>query len=193
MESVMDSTTMIVVAIVAVAAIVALGVAGFIWMRSRRLQAEMRGRFGPEYDRTVAEMGSRRLADERLQRREKRVAAYSIHPLAEADRSRYEQEWHDVQAEFVEDPNAAVDRADKVLTDVMANRGYPMSEFDRRSADLSVDHPSVVQNYRQAHDIVARNRAGKASTEDLRQAMINYKALFSELVSDRVADARLAH
>jgi hypothetical protein len=186
----MDSTTMIVVAVLAVAVIVAIAVAAFTWMRNRRLVSERRDRFGPEYDRTVAETGSRREADERSLRREKRVAAYSIHPLPEAERSRYEQEWHDVQAEFVDDPNAAVDRADQVLTDVMSHRGYPMAEFDRRSADLSVDHPSVVQNYRQAHDIVARNRAGKASTEDLRQAMVNYKALFTELVSDRVPDPR---
>lgn len=188
----MDTTTTIVVAVIAVAVIIAFAVLAYIAISRRRTQAEMLRRFGPEYDRLIAETGSRRRAEERLTQREKRVAAYSIHPLAAADRNRYEQQWHDVQAEFVDDPNAAVDHADKVLTDVMANRGYPMAEFDRRSADLSVDHASVVQNYRQAHDIVARNRAGKASTEDLRQAMINYKALFAELVSERVPEPRPA-
>ena len=186
------NTTMMIVIAVAVLAIVALAIAAYIWMRNRRLETEMRARFGPEYDRLVAESGTRRRAQERLLGREKRVAAYAIHPLAQADRARYEEQWHDVQAEFVDNPNAAIDRADRVLTDVMADRGYPMADFDRRSADLSVDHPSVVQNYRRAHDIALRKRDGRATTEDLRQAMINYKALFSELVSDSVSDAQPA-
>ncbi len=180
----MDTLTAIVVAAIVVV-IVALAIGVYFYYRRRNATLEMQHRFGPEYDRVVGETGNRSRAEERLLNREKRVASYDIHPLLAEDRARFTRLWQNVQAEFVDSPRTAVSHADEVLTDVMAERGYPMSDFERRSADLSVDHPVVVQNYRDAHDIVLRHRDGKASTEDLRRAMIHYKTLFRELVEEK--------
>jgi hypothetical protein len=186
------SQTQIVIA-VAVVVVIVLVVAAAIWLSRRMHLRRMRRRYGPEYDRLVAEMGSRKRAEARLIERERRVSQYDIRPLSETDRARYMQAWRSVQARFVDDPGDAVAEADELLGKAMADRGYPMADFDRRSADLSVHYPTVVQNYRAAHGIALRNRAGKASTEDLRQAMIHCRALFEELVTDdRVQDARHA-
>lgn len=178
---------------VAVVVVILLVVAGLVWMRQRMHVRNMQKRFGPEYDRLVAEMGSRKRAEARLIERERRVSQYDIHPLSEADRTRYTQAWQQVQARFVDDPGDAIAQADELLKDVMTSRGYPMADFDRRSADLSVHYPAVVGNYRAGRDIAIRHRDGKASTEDLRQAMIHYRSLFEELVTDdRVQDRRAA-
>jgi hypothetical protein len=168
--------------IVAIVVVIALFVGAILFLRHRTHRRQMEKRFGPEYERLVGEMGSRKRAEARLIEREKRVAGYDIHPLAEADRARYLRVWRTVQARFVDDPGDAVAKADQLLTEAMADRGYPMADFERRSADLSIHHPMVVENYRAAHDIALRHRDGKASTEDLRQAMIHYRSLFTELV-----------
>src|SRR6185295_409331 len=111
----------------------------------------------------------------------------------EADRARYLRVWRGVQARFVDDPGDAIAQADQLLSEAMADRGYPMADFDRRSANLSVHYPAVVQNYRAGHDIALKHRTGKASTEELRQAMIHYRTLFEELVTDdRLQDGRAA-
>ena len=178
---------------VAILLVVVLVAAALIWLSLRLHLRRMRRRYGPEYDRLVTEMGSRKRAEARLLEREKRVSQYDIRPLSETDRARYMQAWRSVQARFVDSPGDAVAEADRLLGDAMAGRGYPMADFDRRSADLSVHYPAVVQNYRAAHDIALRHRAGKASTEELRQAMIHCRALFEELVTgDRAQDARHA-
>lgn len=177
------SQTQIVIAVAAIVVIVLL-VAAAIWLNRRLHLLRMHRRYGPEYDRLVAEMGSRKRAEARLIERERRVSQYDIRPLSEGDRARYMQAWRSVQARFVDDPGDAVSEADELLGKAMADRGYPMADFERRSADLSVHYPTVVQNYRAAHDIALRHRAGKASTEDLRQAMIHCRALFEELVTD---------
>jgi hypothetical protein len=176
----------VMIAVIAACVLIVIAVvfAGYLWLRRWRARRSLRTRFGPEYDRLLSETGSRKAAEARLRERERRVAGYDIRPLREADRLRYQKLWHNLQAEFVENPKEAVSKADAILTDLMADRGYPMGEFDRRAADLSVDHPVVVQNYRTAHEIALRHRDGKASTEDLRQAVIHYKALFSELLDE---------
>lgn len=158
------------------------GIVALIVQNRRR--ANLRAKFGPEYARTVEEVGSSRKAEAELQEREKRVAAFSIRPLSPQQMDMFTDGWMRVQTQFVDDPQGAVSRADVLLTEVMEARGYPIVDFERRSADLSVDHPEVVQNYRSAHDIAIRHARGEADTEDLRQAMIHYRALFEELVHE---------
>lgn len=176
------SQKQIVIAIAAIV-IILLIVAALVWISRRMHLRKMRKRYGPEYERLVAEMGSRKRAEARLIERERRVSQYDIRPLSEADRGRYMHAWKNVQARFVDDPGAAISEADHLLGDAMAARGYPMADFDRRSADLSVHYPEIVENYRLGHDVALKHREGKASTEDLRQAMIHYRELFEELVT----------
>ncbi|WP_340268744.1 hypothetical protein [Sphingobium mellinum] len=158
-----------------------------------RRRANLRAKFGPEYARTVEAVGSSRKAEAELAEREKRVAAFSIHPLSAQQVDMFTDDWMKVQTQFVDDPQGAVSRADVLLTEVMEVRGYPIVDFERRSADLSVDHPEVVQNYRSAHDIAIRHARGEADTEDLRQAMIHYRALFEELVHEQGEPDGFAH
>jgi hypothetical protein len=142
----------------------------------------LQSRFGPEYERTLEELGDKRHAEAELRQRTKRVQGFDIHPLPAEDRDRYVEAWRKVQAQFVDGPKDAVGHADDLLGQVMSARGYPVSDFDQRAADLSVDHPVVVQTYRAAHDTAVRHARGEASTEELRQAMIQYRTLFDELV-----------
>jgi hypothetical protein len=166
-----------------VAVIVLAAIAIWLWMRSRK-SAALKDRFGPEYERTVHDLGDERKAEDVLAKREKRVAAYTIKPLPTDMREHFVETWRQVQAQFVDDPKYAVTRADDLLGEVMRARGYPMSDFDHRAEDLSVDHPQVVQNYRMAHEIADRHSRGEASTEDLRTAMIHYRTLFDDLVNE---------
>jgi hypothetical protein len=152
---------------------------------SRRRKTALRERFGPEYDRAVRDRGSEREAQSLLAEREKRVEKFHIRDLDPTERERFEERWHTVQSRFVDDPKGAVIEADDTVQLLMATRGYPMADFDQRAADLSVDHPQVVENYRLAHNISIRHRRGEASTEDLRQAMIHYRSLFEELLNGR--------
>lgn len=170
----------IVIALLVVAVLVLVGLLYFQRHRSEQL----RSRFGPEYDRAVKDSGDKGKAEARLLEREKRVKSLSIRPLEPADRARFTRSWQNVQAEFVDDPEGSIGHADSLLADVMSARGYPVSDFEQMSADISVDHPNVVQNYRAAHDIALRHERGQANTEDLRQAMIHYRSLFEELVTD---------
>lgn len=179
---------------IAIAVIVGIAVGGAaVWFYNYNLRRRLSRRFGPEYARTVEEAGGAPAAVSQLRERERRVASYSVHPLKPEEVSRYTVAWKNVQSEFVDDPKTAVSHADGLLKDVMHASGYPVSDFEQRSADLSVDHPVVVQNYRAGHDIVLRHERGEASTEDLRQAMMHYRALFNELVNDNeVAPAKAA-
>jgi hypothetical protein len=168
-----------------VAAVVIIGI---LWMATRKRRTEaLKERFGPEYDRTLREHGKR--AETVLAEREKRVERFPIRELAADERERFVTEWRTVQSRFVDDPNAAVTEADELVSRLMQTRGYPMSNFDQRAADLSVDHPKVVDNYRAAHEIALRHRRGEATTEDLRQAIIYYRSLFDDLLQTR-ADHR---
>jgi hypothetical protein len=177
----MDPTIIIAVLVVIV---VALG--GLLYFQRHRSD-QLRSRFGPEYDRAVKESGGKSKAEANLVEREKRVKSLSIRPLEPSDRARFTRFWQNVQAEFVDDPEGSIGHADSLLDEVMSARGYPVSDFEQMSADISVDHPAVVQNYRVAHEIALRHERGKANTEDLRQAMIHYRSLFEELVTDASA------
>ena len=172
-------TELVLGLLVLLLAIVAL----VFWSRSRT-SANLKDRFGPEYERTVHEVGDPRKAEALLATREKRVSSYTIKPLPGDMRGHFIDTWRQVQAQFVDDPKYAVTRADDLLGEVMRARGYPMTDFDQRAEDLSVDHPEVVQNYRTAHDIAVRHSRGEAGTEDLRTAMIHYRTLFDDLVNE---------
>jgi hypothetical protein len=174
------AVTILVVVIVLVAAAL-LGV----WlMRSRRRR--LRARFGPEYDRMMAETDNRRLVEHELSEREKRHAELPIRPLPADARDRYTREWTAVQERFVDVPVEAVSQADRLLTAVMAERGYPTEGYEQQAADLSVRHAGTLSEYRAAHEVSERAAAGTASTEDLRQAMVHYRAVFEELVQEQV-------
>lgn len=175
----MDTTTIIIAIVVLAVLAVAVGMI----LRNRRT-TKLKDKFGPEYARAVDETGGRRKAEVELRDREKRVEAFAIQPLRVGDRERYGAAWKTVQSEFVDNPKTAVTRADELVAEIMSARGYPVGDFEQRSADLSVDHPVVVQNYRAGHDIALRQARGDAGTEDLRQAMIHYRALFDDLVNE---------
>jgi hypothetical protein len=174
-------TTQMVVLTIAVIVIVAVAV--MLVLRGR--SAKLRARFGPEYDRVVAETGNRFKAEAKLESVEKRVKSYSLTTLSAADRDRFQQSWRKIQAEFVDDPGRALAEADKLLGTVMLARGYPPSDFENRATDISVDHATVVENYRTGHDIAVLHSQRQATTEDLRKAMIHYRALFDELMGEQ--------
>ena len=155
------------------------------WIVRRRRSERLRERFGPEYDRTLADAGKRRRAEAELQERERRRTRLDIRPLQPAARDRYVQSWRAVQERFVDTPDGAVAEADRLVIEVMRERGYPIEDFEQRAADVSVDHPVVVDNYRAAHAISVARQSGEAGTEDLRQAMVHYRALFEELLETR--------
>jgi len=166
--------------VIVAAVIVAAGAAWFFL--ERRRSGRLRRRFGPEYDRLVSEHRDRRAVERELARREERVEHLHIRSLPPQERERFLSAWKADQARFVDDPKGAVFDADALVTEVMRARGYPMADFDQRAADISVDHPAVVQNYRVARDIVAGYNRGEAGTEDLRRAMVCYRALFDDLL-----------
>jgi len=176
-------TTTEIVLIVALVAVLAVGIAAFLMQRKRRTE-RLRTQFGgAEYARAVEKDG-RRNAEAALEGRAQRVEAFHVRPLSEGDRARFVESWRGVQARFVDGPAGAVTQADQLLGDVMATRGYPVSDFEQRAADISVDHPLVLDNYRKAHEIALRQIRGQANTEELRQAMVHYRTLFEELISE---------
>jgi hypothetical protein len=163
--------------------IVIIAVAAWLYVRKRRgTTAGLRQKFGPEYDRAVLTHGSERKAEERLADREKRIEKLNIRDLDSMEHERYSKQWQVLQSRFVDSPKGAVAEADDLLSSVMKARGYPVSDFDQRAADMSVDHPRVVENYRLAHAIALRVGKDAATTEDLRAAIIHYRSLFEELV-----------
>lgn len=166
-------------------AIVVLGaIAWYLVTRQRRTEA-LREQYGPEYTHTVQATGSARRAENELIKRKERVEALDITPLSAEQRAQFTREWRRVQVMFVDDPGGAVTRADTLVEEVMKVRGYPVSDFDQRAADLSVHHARVVENYRAARDIAERHRRREATTEDLRKAMVYYRELFQDLLEDR--------
>lgn len=172
------STIGIIVTVVAVIVIALIAVAVWTTVRRRQLQ----NRFGPEYERLVAEQPNRSAAEHELRAREQRHADLDLQPLGDDDRRRYLQEWTSVQATFVENPAAAVTAADGLITRVMADRGYPTDDFENRVQTLSVDHARTLDHYRRAHEISSLNGRGEASTEQLRQAVVHYRALATDLL-----------
>ena len=175
----------IVIVVVAVIVVIAVVASVVRTKRSRALQES----FGPEYDRVAADAPSRREAESELRERQKRREELDIRPLEQSDRDRFSNRWRDVQAEFVDDPADAVVHADALIQEVMRARGYPVDDFDTRSADLSVDHPDLVEYYRAAHGIAVAHERGNAGTEELRHAVQHYRRLFDELIGEREAEA----
>lgn len=174
----MNPTAAIVIAFIVG---LALGIA-IMSLALQQRRKRLRDAFGPEYNRVVAEAGDRSWGEAVLERRQRRVQSLNLHPLTTADRAQFQNRWREIQAEFVDDPSRALALADRLTGEVMSAEGYPVREFDERAADISVEHPVVVENYREAHNIALRNGQGRASTEELRRAMIHYRKLFEELV-----------
>jgi hypothetical protein len=170
----------VILLIFAVAAVAAIILVLFNTQRRRRL----RRRFGPEYHRAVQQSGNTARGEERLSNLEKRVERFNIHPLAASERRRFVEAWRLIQAKFVDDPKGALAAGDRLLGEIMTARGYPVIDFEQQSADLSVNHSFVVEHYRAGHEIALRHSQGRASTEDLRQALIHYRRLFDDLVGE---------
>jgi hypothetical protein len=176
----------IIVAGVVVIALLAL--AAWLFSQKKKQSVRLQRRFGPEYGRTVGELGGRTKAESELKAREKRVEHLTITPLAPAEATRFSQAWSALQGRFVDNPKGVVVQADQLVRELMLQRGYPMSDFERRAADISVDHPAVVENYRAAQAIAARDERGEANTEELRQAVVHYRVLFDEMLEVREAE-----
>src|SRR5579864_5915187 len=177
--SLMDPKLIALVAVV----IVIIAVLAWLYVRKRKsTTAYLRQKFGPEYERTVQRHGSERKAEATLADRQERVEKLNIRDLDPSERERFSKQWESVQSRFVDSPKGAVAEADDLVSSLMKTRGYPVSDFDQRTADISVDHPRVLGNYRSAHEIALRVGKDGASTEDLRTAMIHYRSLCEELM-----------
>ena len=181
----MDSQTLMMIGVGVVVLLLVLAVWSFT---SRRQRVNLRERFGPEYERTVEAVGEQR-ADTLLRARAERVSHFNLHKLTQEQADAFAREWRRIQSRFVDDPDGAVGEADQLVTQVISARGYPLEDFDRRAADLSVDHPVVVQNYRTARALALRRQQGEAGTEEMRQAVVNYRALVDELLEIDTHDA----
>jgi hypothetical protein len=159
-----------------------LAVAAGLFFQKKKQSARLQQRFGPEYGRTLSEFGGRTKAESELKAREKRVEHLSITPLAPAEAAWFSQAWNALQGRFVDNPKGVVVQADQLVRELMLKLGYPMGDFERRAADISVDHPAVVENYRAAQAIAARDGRGEADTEELRKAVVHYRVLFDEML-----------
>ena len=179
----MDTGLLIAILVV----VVLLALLAFFAGRQRRSR-KLQDKFGPEYERTVEQTGDRKAAEAELLERAERRQRFDIVPLDPEARARYLEAWRNTQARFVDEPVEATREADRLITSVMRDRGYPVDDFEQRAADISVDHPQVVDDYRAAHAIAVANDRSQASTEDLRQALVHYRSLFEELLEDRHPD-----
>jgi len=178
----MTSLGWLIVVVIAV-----LALAAWFFFQKRMQSARLQKRFGVEYDRTVGELGGQSKAEAELKAREERVEQLTIAPLAAAEAARFSQAWNVLQGRFIDNPKGVVVQADQLIRELMIKRGYPMGDFERRAADISVDHPDVVENYRAAQAIAARDERGQADTEELRQAVVHYRVLFDEMLEVRAA------
>jgi hypothetical protein len=179
----------VIIAIVVVVILLVIGgvvVAGIA--KRKRDSKQLQSRFGPEYDRALEQHGDRKGAEASLKEREQRRERFEVRPLEPEQQEHFKGEWRNVQARFVDAPQQAVRESDHLVKEVMRQRGYPVDDFDQRADDISVDHPHVVENYRSAGEIAGRNERGEASTEDLRQATVHYRALFEELLETQTTD-----
>jgi len=182
----MDTWVWIVIGVFVAVVVLGIVIAALGTRRSRSLQ----DRFGPEYDRTVDKTGGRREAEHELREREKRYEELELRPLSQATREHYLQQWQATQSRFVDDPAGAVAEADDLVQQVMRDRGYPVEDFEQRAADISVEHPDLVEKYRTANGIARASERGEASTDDLRHSVRHYRALFVELLEvDDEADS----
>ncbi|QWZ10054.1 hypothetical protein KRR39_10145 [Nocardioides panacis] len=179
----MDTITVVVVVVVVA---VAAALVAFL-LAKRRSSSQLQQRFGPEYERTVDETGDRRAAEKDLKQREKRRSQFEVRPLSSSAANRYRDDWNDIQRGFVDEPGSAVERADRLVIQMMRDSGYPVDEFELRADDISVDHPDVSQNYRDAHRVAVAQAQGQADTEQLRQAVTSYRRLVDALLENRGA------
>ena len=152
--------------------------------RTRRLKDD----FGREYDRTVGEVGNRKKAEERLEDRQERIESVQIRELHSDEREQFLEKWKMLQTSFVDNPRSEVKEADRLITEIMLARGYPMAQFDQRAENLSVNHPEIVSQYREAHSIADKNQQSEASTEELRQAMLKYRLLINTLLDIQTSE-----
>ena len=185
----MDQRTEVV--LITIALVLLAGIMAWLYFRYRRSQL-LKGHFGPEYDRVIQKEGNIRRGEGVLEFREKKRKTLPIHPLPSTSRQEFSNRWNGVQAEFVDDPEASVAKADSLVNEVMQARGYPMTEFEERADIISVDHPAVVENYRAAHSIAMSRARGQISTENLRKAMVHYRTLFDELLHDTLPERKEA-
>ena len=169
--------------------VVVVGVILALIFSRRGSSARLRDRFGPEYDHTVQALGDEKKAQTELNERQKHVEALDIHPLSDSERERYLADWTAVQSKFVDEPGQAIVDADRLIMEVMQVRAYPVSDFEQRASDLSVNYPALVSNYRAAREIASKNKLQQADTEELRQAMIYYRSLFEELLKTEAIDS----
>ncbi len=174
------NTTYIIILVVLVLVIIGV-ILGLVFARRRRSK-QLHDQFGPEYDHTVQTMGDEKKAQTELDERQKHVEALDIRPLSVSERERYQADWTAVQSKFVDEPGQAIVDADRLIMEVMQLRAYPVSDFEQRAADISVNYPALVSNYRAAREIAIKNEQHQANTEELRQAMIYYRSLFEELL-----------
>jgi len=180
-----DTQTWIILAAAVALGLIAIGAWFFRKKQSQKQSHQLQERFGPKYDRTVSELGSRTKGESELKAREKRVERLEILPLAPPEAARFSEAWQALQGRFVDNPKGVVVQAEQLVRELMEKRGYPMGDFERRAADISVDHPDVVANYRAAQAIAVRDQKGTADTEELRKAVVHYRALFDELLEVR--------
>jgi len=183
----MDQRTGIILIGVAFGLVAA--VAAWFYSRQRRSRL-LRERFGPEYDRVIRQEGNTRRGEGVLEFREKKREELEIHPLSAAARNDFANRWNTIQAQFVDDPEGSVTEADRLVSEVMEARGYPVINFEERAEIISVDHPIVVENYRAAHDLATGRTRGQATTEGLRKAMVHYRSLFDELLHDEAMERK---
>jgi len=181
----MDMTATNWILLAAALIVVMVAIAAAYYAKRRKESVRLQQQFGPEYGRTVERLGNRAKAEAELTMREKRVERLNITPLTPADAARFSQAWGALQGRFVDNPKGVVVQADQLVYELMQKRGYPMGDFERRAADISVDHPGVVANYRAARAIALRDERGEADTEELRKAVVHYRALFDELLEAR--------
>ena len=190
----LDTQSWIILAAVVALGLVAIGA----WFYRRKQSHNLQERFGPEYGRTVNELGGRTKGESELKAREKRVERLDILPLAPPEAARFTEAWRALQSRFIDNPKGVVVEAEQLVRELMEKRGYPMGDFERRAGDISVDHPDVVANYRSAQAIAVRDQRGSADTEELRKAVVHYRALFDELLEVReprqeiIAEKRVA-
>lgn len=187
----MDTWIWIVVAVVVVLIVAAALVGAYMQQQSRRTVQLKKG-FGPEYDRAVDKYGDRKEAEGALRDRRERVAKLQLRPLTTSERARFQDSWTQTQAHFVDEPAEAISDAKGLVDEAMQARGYPVGDFDQKADDISVDHPYVVENYRSARKVALANERGEASTEELRQGLVHYRALFTKLLDAGSAEADTA-
>jgi uncharacterized protein with von Willebrand factor type A (vWA) domain len=186
----MDTTTIVIIVIAALVLLVVGGFLGLVFARRQRSK-KLQERFGPEYDRMVKQLGDKDEAESQLVARVEHVKSLDIQPLSPEEKERFAHEWRQIQAMFVDRPGEAIQDANRLVEEVMAAKGYPVEDYEKRIEDLSVDYPELISNYRRVHKVVVNGGQDRLSTEELRQAMVHCRALFEELLGTEVKPSKV--